>query len=205
MQLCDFATHGLRAESVYGGDLQSIITDHSSPRQPQRRRVPVPLPPPPFRVQDKVVIGMGQGAQLIASALGAGVVQNEQGPEIGWFPVKFTDVARHPRVFPFLPDELVVFHGHANTFQLPLGAKLLASSSACHNQAFLYENRVLAMQFHLEWTEEDVQNVLPQVGGACESTLARRAHAGRAGQSFPTLWCGPLSWGEGLPVFGVAT
>eukprot|EP00670_Eutreptiella_braarudii_P030005 CAMPEP_0174374744 /NCGR_PEP_ID=MMETSP0811_2-20130205/112030_1 /TAXON_ID=73025 ORGANISM="Eutreptiella gymnastica-like, Strain CCMP1594" /NCGR_SAMPLE_ID=MMETSP0811_2 /ASSEMBLY_ACC=CAM_ASM_000667 /LENGTH=241 /DNA_ID=CAMNT_0015524313 /DNA_START=76 /DNA_END=801 /DNA_ORIENTATION=+ len=113
--------------------------------------------------QDKVVIGMGQGAQLIASALGAGVVQNEQGPEIGWFPVKFTDVARHPRVFPFLPDELVVFHGHANTFQLPLGAKLLASSSACHNQAFLYENRVLAMQFHLEWTEEDVQNVLPQV------------------------------------------
>ena len=28
-----------------------------------------------------------------------------------------------------------------------------------------------------------------------ESTLARRARAGRAGQSFPKLWCRPSSWG----------
>ena len=28
-----------------------------------------------------------------------------------------------------------------------------------------------------------------------QSTVARRAHAGRVGQSFPTLWCGPSSWG----------
>ena len=44
---------------------------------------------------------------------------------------------------------------------------------------------------------EGVRHIHPKestAGALCESTLAHRMRAERAGQSFPTLWCGPLSW-----------
>ena len=36
----------------------------------------------------------------------------------------------------------------------------LASSSVCTNQAFLYKNNVLALQFHFEATEESIIKML---------------------------------------------
>jgi len=54
---------------------------------------------------------------------------------------------------------MTVFHSHADTFTTPSGAIRLASSQACENQAFLYEQRVLALQFHLEATPDFVSIV----------------------------------------------
>jgi hypothetical protein len=36
----------------------------------------------------------------------------------------------------------------------------LASSAGCENQAFIYNGRVLGLQFHLESTEESVQQIV---------------------------------------------
>jgi hypothetical protein len=47
-----------------------------------------------------------------------------------------------------------VFHWHGETFDLPPGAELLASSDLCRNQAFRVRDRVYGMQFHLEVTPE---------------------------------------------------
>ena len=38
-------------------------------------------------------------------------------------------------------------------------------------------------------------HIVPPYLALHESTLARQARARHAGQSFPTLWCGPSSWG----------
>ena len=47
-----------------------------------------------------------------------------------------------------------VFHWHGETFELPPGAKLLASSELCRNQAFRLGDGVYGLQFHLEVTPD---------------------------------------------------
>jgi GMP synthase (glutamine-hydrolysing) len=91
----------------------------------------------------KIIIGICLGSQLIANALGSKVykVKNK---EIGWFPIfRESD-------FPGIPPKIKVFHWHGETFDLPEGAKLLASSKACRNQIFSYGDNVIAIQCHLE-------------------------------------------------------
>jgi GMP synthase-like glutamine amidotransferase len=97
--------------------------------------------------QDKRVVGICLGAQLIADVLGARVFQNA-GHEIGWLPVAWTDEAR--AAFPGLPAASTVLHWHGDTFELPAGATRLAASEGCPEQGFLIRNKCLALQFHLE-------------------------------------------------------
>jgi GMP synthase (glutamine-hydrolysing) len=40
----------------------------------------------------------------------------------------------------------------------------LAHSEACHNQAFIYNENVLALQFHLEVMLENVQQIIAHCG-----------------------------------------
>ncbi len=63
------------------------------------------------------------------------------------------DGAGDPLFRHFDPPE-AVFHWHSETFSLPQGATLLASSVRCRNQAFRYGQKIYAMQFHLEVTPE---------------------------------------------------
>ena len=102
------------------------------------------------------VLGICLGAQLIADVLGARVHAGAH-KEIGWFPISLTPEARETRVFGFLEPELTVFHWHGDTFAIPEGSIHLARSEACENQAFLYDDRVLGLQFHLESTPESVE------------------------------------------------
>lgn len=107
----------------------------------------------------KAVLGICLGAQLIASALGARVYRNTQ-PEIGWFPIQAsTDAAEQP-----LPQTLEAFHWHSDTFDLPVGAELLACSAACRHQAFRIGANVLGLQCHLESTPETVQELVTHCG-----------------------------------------
>ena len=108
--------------------------------------------------KDKAVIGICLGAQLIASAMGAAVYPNNE-KEIGWFPVAGEAIDRSGKSFPF-PRELLVFHWHGETFDLPHGAVRLAASAACKNQAFQLGRRVIGMQFHLETTPGAARDIV---------------------------------------------
>jgi GMP synthase-like glutamine amidotransferase len=96
------------------------------------------------------VLGICLGAQLIAKAMGARVYRNSE-KEIGFFEVEFAEEAQDDPVFSGLKNE-TVFHWHGETFDLPAGAVLLASSARCRNQAFRIGERTYGMQFHLEVT-----------------------------------------------------
>jgi GMP synthase-like glutamine amidotransferase len=99
------------------------------------------------------VLGICLGAQLIAKTLGAKVYRNPV-KEIGWYDISFTSDARRDPLFGGLPETEAVFHWHGETFDLPAGAVLLASSDACRNQGFRVGNTVYGLQFHLEVTPE---------------------------------------------------
>lgn len=118
------------------------------------------------------VLGICLGCQLIGRALGAEVSPGEQ-KEIGWFPVQLTPQGQD---LPFLangrmdaPSEITVFHWHRDqVMALPDGAQLLASTTVCENQAFLYRDRVLALQFHLESTPNSIHSLAEN----CASEIA---------------------------------
>ncbi len=100
-------------------------------------------------------IGICLGAQLLAAVLGAEVRSNRY-KEIGWFPVELTEEGRDHPLLQDIPDRFLAFHWHGDTFEIPSGAVHLARSEACENQAFLYEDYVLGLQFHLEVGPENV-------------------------------------------------
>ena len=107
----------------------------------------------------RTVVGVCLGAQLIAQVLGARVFPNAH-KEIGWMPITLTEQGRTSDLFGFLPASFEVFHWHGETFELPAGAIPLASSAACANQAFLYADRVLGLQFHVESTQQSVAAIV---------------------------------------------
>ena len=109
--------------------------------------------------KNKIVIGICLGSQLIADVLGSKVYKGQE-KEIGWYPIQVTTEAQNSAVFASFPASLTVFHWHGDTFDLPMGAVRLASSEVCANQAFIYEDRVLGLQFHLESTQDSVREII---------------------------------------------
>jgi GMP synthase (glutamine-hydrolysing) len=97
---------------------------------------------------DLPVWGVCLGAQLLAASLGAEV---RRGPraEVGVLPVELTSAAVDDPVFADLPARFATLQWHSDTFELPDGATLLASSPAYTNQAFVL-GRAYGLQFHLE-------------------------------------------------------
>jgi GMP synthase (glutamine-hydrolysing) len=112
----------------------------------------------------RIVLGVCLGAQLIADVLGTRVYANRF-KEIGWFPIQRTPEAATTRVGSALPEEIEVFHWHGDTFDLPSGAVRLARSEACANQAFVYRDRVVGLQFHLEATRAGAEQLVAHCAG----------------------------------------
>lgn len=110
------------------------------------------------------VLGICLGAQIIAAALGARVYTAPQ-REIGWFALEGLDDG--PGGYRF-PQRLQVMHWHAETFDLPPGARHLARTPGCENQAFCVGSTVLGLQFHLEMGLPEIEAIIAHCGADLE-------------------------------------
>lgn len=110
------------------------------------------------------VLGICLGAQLIARALGARVYKGKR-KELAWGPIALTKEGR-ASALAALDARTSVLHWHGDTFDLPKGATLLASNENYANQAFAFEQRALALQFHVEVTAIGLEHWL--IGHAVE-------------------------------------
>lgn len=108
---------------------------------------------------DKKVLGICLGAQLIADVMGASVSKNTH-REIGWFDISPSAALADTILADAFPEQVSVFHWHGDTFAIPDDAIHLASSDACQNQGFIYDDRVIALQFHLEITREGASGII---------------------------------------------
>ena len=99
--------------------------------------------------QDKPVLGICLGAQLLAHVLGAPVSRHGQ-KEIGWYELETTGEGRADAVLGPLGERTPVFQWHGCTFGLPAGAVQLARTASCEQQAFRYGSNAYGFQFHLE-------------------------------------------------------
>lgn len=111
----------------------------------------------------KTLLGICLGAQLLADRLGSKVYNGPE-KEIGWWPLQLTGDGRNSSLFGHLPNRLQAFHWHGDTFDLPSGAVCLASTEGCAQQAFLYDERVLGLQFHFEVTASSIGALVENCG-----------------------------------------
>jgi len=115
-------------------------------------------------------LGICLGAQLMARALGARVYPSGS-KEIGWAPVTLSPAGRESPFRHLGEDQTAVLHWHGDTFDLPEGANLLASTALCRNQAFSWGKNALAFQFHPEAIGARFEQWL--IGHACEIAAAK--------------------------------
>jgi GMP synthase (glutamine-hydrolysing) len=96
---------------------------------------------------DLPTLGVCLGSQVMAAAMGARVYRGADN-EVGFKPVTLTDAGRASplRAITGAP----VLHWHGDTFDLPEGATLLASTDIYPNQAFSRGPNILGLQFHPE-------------------------------------------------------
>jgi GMP synthase (glutamine-hydrolysing) len=120
----------------------------------------------------KPTLGICLGAQLMARALGARVYPSGL-KEIGWGRIDLTPAGRASPLAPLGDPTERVLHWHGDTFDLPGGATLLASTGACANQAFAIGDFALALQFHIEVETANLARWF--IGHAVEIAAAKSA------------------------------
>ena len=97
---------------------------------------------------DRPTMGICLGAQLIAAAAGARVFPASV-KEIGFAPITLSAQGLTSCLAPYA-DAPNTLHWHGDTFDLPEGANLLASTPSCVNQAFSLGRKIIGFQFHPE-------------------------------------------------------
>jgi GMP synthase (glutamine-hydrolysing) len=139
--------------------------------------------------QGRAVLGVCLGSQLMAHALGARVFPLQVGEpsarlrEVGWGAVTFDSTKSDPALAGLSESEMVV-HWHGDTFDLPEGAVLLASTLPCANQMFRFGPCAYALQFHIElaasdlpdWVEQDAAFVRAANGSSGAARILTDTH-----------------------------
>lgn len=121
---------------------------------------------------DAPTLGICLGAQLLAFAAGSRVYENrvasvlpgDEGAllrEVGWADLQFLGETRDSSLRG-LPASAPMFHWHGDTFDVPSGATLLASTERCKAQAFRLKQRLFGLQFHCEMERADIERLLTE-------------------------------------------
>jgi GMP synthase (glutamine-hydrolysing) len=145
---------------------------------------------------DLPVLGVSLGAQQLAAALGAVVAAGPQ-PEIGVGEVHLTSAALHDPVLGPAGTTVPCMHWHADTFTVPDGAVLLASSDLFPHQAFRFGQRAYGLQFHIELTASLVGHWGPHLPPGVIVRAPDIAHIARAGQGVLERFVALATTGEG--------
>jgi GMP synthase-like glutamine amidotransferase len=109
--------------------------------------------------------GLLRGFVQSMSVVFGGAVTKARNKEIGWFPVHLTRDGRECTLFCDFPDHFMALHWHGDQFSIPHGAIHVARSDGCDEQAFVYEDRVVGLQFHLEADEKGLAALIDLDGG----------------------------------------
>jgi len=102
---------------------------------------------------DLPTLGVCLGCQLMAGALGGkNYYGKERGKEreLGWCRIKVNEAGMKTPVRHLDESLTYIVQSHVDTFELPKGAVLLASSDIYENQAFSWGRNGLAVQCHPE-------------------------------------------------------
>ncbi|ATE64492.1 glutamine amidotransferase [Rhizorhabdus dicambivorans] len=133
---------------------------------------------------DRPTLGVCLGSQMMAAAMGARVYP---GPvkEVGFAPVAISAAGQGSPLRHI--EDVPVLHWHGDTFDLPEGAELLASTGHYAHQAFRRGSNILALQCHPEMGEDPRFDVWledePYVAAAGQTIAGLREQHDRHGSA----------------------
>jgi GMP synthase (glutamine-hydrolysing) len=117
-----------------------------------------------FAQTGKPVLGVCLGSQLISHAFGGkvypNIVNGQPFKETGFYRVQLTADGQSNPLFRGFPESYDVFQWHGDVFELPVGAKLLATGQNVRNQAFAYGNSIYGTLFHVEITPQIIEELI---------------------------------------------
>lgn len=117
---------------------------------------------------DKPVLGICLGSQLMAATLGAEVKSGRQ-KEIGWHALTLMPSAATDALWQELPLRFTAYHWHGDVYDLPQGAVGLAASELTPCQGFRYGEKAYAFLFHMEVTEKIIKNMVTEFSGELDT------------------------------------
>jgi GMP synthase (glutamine-hydrolysing) len=94
-------------------------------------------------------LGICLGGQLLADVCG-GMVTSGRCGEKGIHSVVLSTAGKQDPLFAGVPEEIVTFQWHNDSFSVPEKGVLLASSPVCPGQAFRFGTNAYGLQFHPE-------------------------------------------------------
>jgi len=123
---------------IFGGPMSANDRDDYVRREIDWMKVPLK--------ENKPLLGICLGAQMLVKHLGSEVAQHRhQKVEVGYYPITPTDKGEELFQWPSH-----AYQWHREGFELPRGAKLLATGDTYENQAFSFGENAFGIQFHPE-------------------------------------------------------
>jgi GMP synthase-like glutamine amidotransferase len=131
-----------------------------------------------FHTEDKALLGICLGAQILARCFGR-EVRRHKALEIGYVPLAITEKGKQDPLLAGLPDKQWIMEYHEDTFDLPTEAVQLMKGEACANQAFRVGRATYGFQCHFEatpevietWIETSRQGLVKHLGDRVAETL----------------------------------
>ena len=109
--------------------------------------------------QNKILLGVCLGAQLIGEALG-GKFGHSPSREIGVFPITLTEDGKQDPIIGNFPEKFLVEHWHGDMPGLTPEAKILATSEGCPRQIVRYTPKIYGFQCHFEFTPKAIEGMI---------------------------------------------
>lgn len=109
--------------------------------------------------QNKILLGVCLGAQLIGEALG-GKFGHSPNREIGVFPITLSEDGKQDPIIGQFPEKFMVGHWHGDIPGLTPESKILAISEGCPRQIVRYTSKIYGFQCHFEFTPEAIEGMI---------------------------------------------
>jgi len=109
--------------------------------------------------ENKFILGICLGAQLIGEALGA-KFDHSPNKEIGVFELTLTEDGKVDPIIGKFPEKFMVGHWHGDMPGLTKESKVLATSKGCPRQIIRYSPKIYGFQCHFEFTPESIEGMI---------------------------------------------